>query len=362
MEHGRSEPPLHPSDPSALRLAYFVTSYGSGEQLFRLVRTMRRADPDAEIVVHHDELHHPLDVPALEALGVHVLLAEESIVWGDMTLETARWRVFRWILDHLDVDWVMLLSEQDYPVTPLRTLRERLAGTAADAVIEAERADRMVDPARRREIELRYRYQYVSMPHRAIERLVPARLRDRYAHLRGLAITALSRLQRRVFVYSTPPELDLPNRIGIRDLRSPFTDAFPCWYNSCWCALSRRSLERVLAYVDSHPAFVRYYEHTVIPVESATATILCNDPDIVVENATLHAIRWSGETSGRPEVFRSDDIDYLTSAGVPFARKFGTRDTAVLDALDSVVLGTTTHHDGFHRSGGPDLDRTGGTP
>ena len=47
---------------AGLRIVYFISSYGSGEQLLRLVRTIRRAEPTSPIVIHHDEFERePLD-------------------------------------------------------------------------------------------------------------------------------------------------------------------------------------------------------------------------------------------------------------------------------------------------------------
>jgi len=94
-------------------------------------------------------------------------------------------------------------------------------------------------------------------------------------------------------------------------------------------------------YIDQHPEFAKYYSRTMIPLESATATILFNDPELTVENTALHAIRWSDAQSGRPDVLTSADLGYLLSSGAVFARKFGARDADVLDQLDSVIMNTS---------------------
>jgi len=325
-----------------LRIAYFITSYGPGDQLLRLVQTLRAAEPGSPVVIHHDSFQRPLDPSLFDDIPhVHFLTSEEPIIWGDMTLEAARWRVFRWILKNLDVDWVMLLSEQDYPVAPLRDLRLRLAASGADAVIRGQRIEEIEDAHLRHECDIRYRYKYYSVPNLGIERRLPAKWQARIAHRRGQFITVLTRYQRWLSIYTTPAVLALPARIGIRQRRSPFSHSFPCWYNDCWFALSKNAMQHVVDYIDQHPGFARYYSRTVIPLESATATILFNDQKIVVENSALHAIRWSDAQSGRPDVFTSADLDYLTSSGAVFARKFGAQDTDVLDQLDPIIMNDT---------------------
>ncbi|MBM9466727.1 beta-1,6-N-acetylglucosaminyltransferase [Nakamurella leprariae] len=325
-----------PAPGAAVRVGYFISSYLAGPQLQRLVRTLRTADPTAPIVVHHDQFRGATprfdDVP-----GVHVLISDEPIVWGDLSLEAARWRVFRWMLEHLHVDWVMLLSEQDYPIEPLSALRDRLAASDADAVVRVDRIDEL-DTDLREEFRRRYLYQYRSLPSTGIERRLPAPARRLTRWLRGAFFHHVSRLQPFVRFYVTPPELNLPTRVGVRARRTPFGPRLVPVYNDCWCALSSTALRRVVDFVDRRPDFVEYYRRTVIPLESATATILVNDPELTVDNAALHAIRWSDRSSGRPDVLRAQDLDYLLDSGASFARKFGEQDTELLDVLDRTVL------------------------
>jgi len=90
--------------------------------------------------------------------------------------------------------------------------------------------------------------------------------------------------------------------------------------------------------VDTHPEFVRYYERTVIPLESATATIVFNDPQLRVANQGMHAIRWSDPASGRPDVFTVADLGFLRDSTAAFARKFGPGDQQILGELDRIVV------------------------
>jgi hypothetical protein len=330
--------PSDPTDPAALRIAYFITSYGTGEQLLRLVRTIRRAEPDSPIVVHHDEFGKaPLDRAPFDAAGVHVLAGSEAVAWGDMSLEAARWRVFRWIRDHLDVDWIMLLSEQDYPVAPFERLRERLAASGADAILSAQRVEDMTDPVARRDARDRYYYRYRFLPAARVQDRVPTALAP-VVRAGGRLLQGLLRHSVVLDFYRGVPELGMRDRIGVRARRRVFPPGFPCWVNECWFPLSMRAANAVLDHVDAHPDFVDHYARTVIPLESATATVLCNHPDLTIEPGLVHAIRWSDPTSGRPDVFRLRDLDELRASGACFARKFDPRDTALLDALDEIVF------------------------
>jgi hypothetical protein len=321
-------------------IAFFISSYGSMDDLHRLASTLRRAEPASPIVIHHDVFQTPVDKDRFSDLtDVHILTSDHPMVWGDITLEAVRWRVFRWILDNLDVAWVVLLSGQDYPIAPLSRLRRTLTETAADGLVEAQQIDLIEDETVRAEADLRYHYQYLSAPTFGLANRVSARTQARARWVRNSAITLFTRHQRKVFVYTSPPALRLPSRIGVRSRRSPFRPDFPSWLNSAWFALSDQALRVVVEYVERHPDFVRYYSRTVIPVESATATIVCNDPGLTIDNTAIHAVRWQDPVSGRPDTYSLADLDFLIDSGRPFARKFDYRDTALLDALDEIVFG-----------------------
>jgi hypothetical protein len=325
-------------DPSLLRIAYFISSYGSGAQLLRLVRTIRRAEPDSPIVVHHDEFaREPLDRSLFDGLDVTVFGGVERIAWGEMALESARWRIFRWITGALDVDWVMLLSEQDYPIAPFAAFRERLAASGADAIMQAQRIDEIVDARERRQTQDRYYYSYAFIPKLGLARRWPPAVRRAAAATERAAVG----LVRRSFVlnvYRGVPAYGMRDRIGVRTKHRLFSPEFPCWVNESWFAISARGMRAVLHHVDTHPGFVRHYARTVIPVESATATILCNTPGLVIENDLLHEIGWSERESGRPDLVTLADLPRLYSSSASFTRKIAPDEIALLDALDQRVF------------------------
>jgi hypothetical protein len=320
-------------------MAYFISSYRSPDQLRRLLATLRAADEYAELIVHHDSFQSELDPSIVTDVAGHLLTSPFPIVWGDMSLERARWRVLDWALQHIDFDWIVLLSEQDYPITPSDVLAHRLRDSGADAVLEAEPIARMTDPFERLDRDRRYGYQYATLPASDITAQWPRPLRDAAKQLKKWMVAAIIRSQRLVFVYRRPPALTLPSMVGIRvGRRSPFSGQFPCWWGSAWYALSRRGTQRLLELIDANPQLVQYFARTVIPVESATATLLSNADDVRVENASLHHIRWTDRGSGRPDVFTMSDLAELLDSGCYFARKFDLSESAILDQLDQYVL------------------------
>jgi hypothetical protein len=76
----------------------------------------------------------------------------------------------------------------------------------------------------------------------------------------------------------------------------------------------------------------------MLPDESATATIVCNAPELRVELHDLHHIRWTRRATGHPDVLGVADLPELLASPAHFARKFDVaHDVEVLDRLDQVI-------------------------
>jgi hypothetical protein len=120
-----------------------VTSYRSPDQVLRLIGTIRRGSPDAEILIHHDQFRTKLDAVEVSqaARGAHLVTSPAPLSWGDFSVVDMHWRCFEWALERIDFDWLILLSEQDYPVRPLEDTEELLSKSDSDVFMDAYTVD-----------------------------------------------------------------------------------------------------------------------------------------------------------------------------------------------------------------------------
>ncbi|MGD1012538.1 MAG: beta-1,6-N-acetylglucosaminyltransferase [Acidimicrobiales bacterium] len=320
-----------------MRVAYLVMNHRPPTQLLRLLSTLRRGDRDAPIVVHHDRFRSRLEPAALEPLGkAQLLTSDEPLSWGTHGIVDASWRSLTWMLERVEFDWVVLLSGQDYPIKPLRSLHEMLSQTDADVFLNAVRIDDVADHRERKDKRLRYLYQYRRIPTNRVS-IGPERFHRLTHQGTELFFDLANTIQPYVKFYKLPD--GLPRCIGVRARSTPFSTTFPCWYGETWPALSHRAVRRIVDVPRQWPDYLAYYRKTVIPSESAMITIVCNDPDLKVEPRDLHHIRWSRRTTGHPDVFGATDIEELLASSGYFARKFDiTQDTEILDRLDLEIL------------------------
>lgn len=323
-----------------MRVAYLLLSHRPPAQLRRLLSTLRRLDPEAALIVHHDRFRCTVAASDIDVGGQFELLtSDHPIDWGDFSQVDVYWRMLRWIVEKVDFDWVVLLSAQDYPIKPLRELYAMLESTTANAILEAQSVSDTSDRQKRADLESRYYYHYARPMDLGIRKHLP-RAAQKALHV-GAAFGAdvINRTQSAVHVYKYPEQQGF--RLGVRSRRRPFTLTAPCWYGSCWSTLSHKSAQALLGFVDDNPSFVSYYQSTVAPDESASTTILSNDASTRLMNANLHHTRWSDPMSGHPDVFQEKDFDELRASPKYFARKFDISvDEGVLDRLDESLFGS----------------------
>jgi hypothetical protein len=317
---------------------YLITSHRLPDQVLRLATTLRRGSLHAPIVIHHDRSATPLDPRPFRELEVRVLPFSVPVEWGGMSIVDMNLRSFRWILEHLDFEWLVLLSGQDYPLRPLRDIEESLLSATHDGLMEepAEVPNRIVrpDPSRvRYTFAFRYFYRYYRLPSWPASIEVPARIRR---SLSSALWKVLPRVQSLVFLHPMPP--GARPRLGFRRLRTPFGSELRCYKASPWFTLRRRAIERITRMGPRERELWRYYRRTVIPDESYFQTILFNDRTFRFHPDNMVFSMWN-PGSGSPEVLTREDIPEAIRSGKHFARKLDMGvDASGLDELDRYLF------------------------
>jgi hypothetical protein len=334
-----------------VKIAFLVLSHRPPTQLLRLLRSIRSQLPESPVVVHHDVFCSAIDEADLAPFGnVHLVTSAQPVGWGDYSLVDSCWKALEWMGDHLDFDWVILLSAQDYPIKPLNSLQEYLRNLDADALLRARPISELPEAQR---LHARQRYFYHYRP----SRLRPGR--DRAALIRTVArrtlklpVDIFNNIQPWLAIYKFPD--GIPWRLGYRAHRTPFTRQEPCWFGSAWFGLSRRAVDYLVEYVHEHPEYVQHLRHTVCPDESATATVICNARQLKVEPRDMHFVRWTHPESGHPDVLTADDLQLLAASPAFFARKFDiAKDAKILDELDALMALRVSDLPAHSRGTGP---------
>jgi len=322
-----------------MRVAFLILNHRDPAQLMRLVATLRRELPEAPIVVHHDGFRTHLPVSALDQIGnAYLLTSNEPLPWGEFGMVDAIYRSMAWAVEHIEFDWLILLSAQDYPIKPLATLGDYLSTTGADVLLEATPINQL--PKRRARRNRRYRYLYQYRPGaagRGTDGWLSHALR-RIRRYTGPLVEVFNNVQSYVHIFKLADHG--PWRVGVRARSTPFTQNEPCWCASTWISFSHCAAAFVVASFRERPDYVEYYRRTMHPGESAIATLVCNAPALRREPHDIHHVRWTYTRIAHPDIFVAGDLPELLAAPEYeyFARKFDIAESAeLLDELDRML-------------------------
>jgi hypothetical protein len=268
-----------------VRIAYVVLGHREPDQIFRL---FGRLD-DGVRILHYDAKAPDQQLVRECAAVEGVLLAPARRVhWGGWSSIEATLASLRVAAAH-DVDYAVLLSGQDYPLT---------AAAARHRALER--------------LEGRTAMRHLPLP---------------VAHWPGNG--GLDRIRR---VHVRVPLMSGPRSMVRLPLRRRVPDGIAPHGGLHWSAFSREAIAHLTG-LDARDPVRRLYRHALIPDEGFFQTALVNSPlRDRLDGEGLHYTVFDG---WHPRVLREADLPALRESAKLFARKFDARvDAAVLDALD----------------------------
>lgn len=289
---------MQSEQPEAVRLAYVISAFKLPRNLIRL--TKRLAADGETVAIHVDKrtssaVYEEMTA-GLEGLpNVHFLERHRSPYAGYGHVRTSLKGLALLRRLAIPYDFAVLLTGQDYPIKPLKSIRATLAPHRGQTFME-----------------------HFPMPADCWE---------------TGGMTRLSRWH-----FSTPHGLH-----GVRrQLLRPFVPqqlpyGLAPYGGSGYWTMWRDHVDYVLDFVNNHPKYERFFRRAAVPDEIFFQTILMNSPHASeLVGTELHYIDWE-RTEDIPAVFDTSDLETLIGRPEPFARKFdSSRDDAVLDALDRI--------------------------
>jgi hypothetical protein len=304
-------------------VCYFIQSHRDPEQIYRLVRTLRRGSPSGLIVVQHNPVGFELDMsPLADLSGVHLMPPCGPQLRSHYSCQV---QPFLDLIDWLEreglaYDWMVNLSAQDYPVTPLPAIEEFLSAATGDGFIRHWDVLSPASPWKKRKARNRYWHHHWWLPAKAEP-----------------ALRALRPLTKILPISVT---LDYGSLLGARRLRTPFHEGFRCYGGWAWFSLRRQAILYLRDFLNRHPEVERHYQLTQTPEESLVQTVLVNSGRFDLVDDDLRYIDYSRANKGSPRTLTVADLPLLASGRYHFARKFDLAvDGEVLDRIDRELLG-----------------------
>jgi hypothetical protein len=316
-----------------MKIVYLIQSFKAPEQIYRLVRTIKRSSPESQILISHDFNACDLDTTPLKNLpGVEVLRLSCKGRRGDFSMIQSYLDTVDWLLsNNIDFNWLINLSGQDYPTQPLPHIEKFLAETKYDGFLEYFEAlsDSKHNPWGSQEGCDRYLYQYWRLNIYISDKSLLSKIINRL----GLTFNKAQPFVRISWIYDGL-------MVGFRANSTPFNDNFLCYGGSHFHTLSKKCISFLYNFSKQHTELVEYYKKTCVPVESFVQTVLINSRIYNLDNDHKRYFDFSTSKSGRPKILTVEDYPALIKDNIHFARKFDlAQDSKILDLLDTKILG-----------------------
>lgn len=300
------------------KVAIIVFAHHKPDQLVRLLSVLRH--PQVWVYLHLDRQAQvaPFEQAFSEA-GVSdvVMLRRYAHKWGspgivDATVEGLR----RGIED--GCGYFLLISGQDFPLIPASQIVDFAERAGSRSYVESFPLPTPVWRLGGRDRTDFYSYTILGRRATCIPRGEDASI----LNWKGQILNQLLRV-----------------RSAFKPRRSFPAYARP-YGGSNWLNLSRAAVEYVLRFMDEHPDYRCYHEHTLIPSEVFFHSIVAV-PDFAdlyeVADDDLRFTIWP-ENSSHPRTLKVDDLPAMEGSGKLFARKFDEEvDRAVLERLTERV-------------------------
>ncbi|WP_026752236.1 beta-1,6-N-acetylglucosaminyltransferase [Sediminibacterium sp. C3] len=276
-------------------VAHLILVHSKPGQLMRLVKKLVHSK--AFFFIHVDAKTDILPFrKALEDVnGVYFVDKRVDIQWATYSMVEATVNGFEAIVaSGLAIDYVNLLSGQDYPIQPVSKFHDFLKMNPGKAFMQCL------------DIETEWT--------EAISRV-------RSYHLTHWSIPGKYKFQKALNLIM--PRRKLPENL------------IPVG-RSQWFTITLKHVVFIIRRLETNPAFSRFFSYSWAPDEIIFQTLLYNSTfrsDIVNDN--LRYIDWS-EGLKNPKMLTKDDLPSMMQSGCFFARKFAENDE-VLSLIDAKI-------------------------
>ena len=302
-----------------MKACYFIQTHKNPNQIYRLVRTIKKSSPTAQILIGHDSTSCHLDMAPLQDLPeVTLLKGNARAIRGDFSLLQPYFNAINWLFEHnSDFEWLVYISGQDYPTQSLSKVEDFLSKTDYDGFMKYFDAFSNQCLWDESEVLKRYFCQYYRLPGWTGRFL-----------LRMWKIQEFTPIIFSVFYGSL---------IGLRAKITPFDKSFLCYGGYQWHTLSRKCVQYIKDFVNQNPEIISYYQKTLVPDESLVQTILINSNFFKICNNNKRYVDFTGTDSGHARILANKDYETITNGSFHFARKFD-QNADILDMLDAEIF------------------------
>ncbi|WP_264553464.1 beta-1,6-N-acetylglucosaminyltransferase [Flavobacterium sp. N2038] len=307
-----------------MTINYIILAHRYPNQVKKLIQKL--TCPDAFFYVHIDK--NVLIDPFFEELddlpNVSFVAQREEGIWGDLGIVIATLNALKQILSDKRSGYCVLLSGQDYPIKSNDDIKLYFKTNIGKDFI-----DIFSLPTKYWSIDRMTKYKFNLSGKKEDFVQIGSILESEFFTKKTFKkIYRLIKLGRFDFILKILKKRKYPNYI------QPYG-------GSQWWALSMTTVEKIIAFLEDHPDYVRYHTYSLLPDEMFFQSIimyLIEKKNEIKIMPFLSYANWEKKNCDLPVTFTSEDFDELISQpnSKLFARKFDRSiDKEIFDKIDA---------------------------
>ncbi|WP_019769331.1 beta-1,6-N-acetylglucosaminyltransferase [Streptococcus sobrinus] len=273
--------------------AILILAHRNFDQIFQLCKTLK---PDFEIYIHFD-VKIPLNQAQkdlMEQDAIHYI-SEIDVHWGAWSVTEAELRLMEEALKNPKIDFVHLISGQDWPLQNPKKIREfyekndKIYLMAKPAKEETKSGERLI-------WWQQFYFNYDKINRRSTWGKIYHRVSLNLQRL--LRINKLKKLGIDLEIYSGPQ----------------------------WCNLPRDVAQYCLDFMSQYPNYSKMLQTSFCSDEFWLPTIVYNEPKFSerIVGKYYRYIKWEEQHGSYPAILDERDYEAIRSSGAFFGRKFDT--------------------------------------
>ncbi|TVT38987.1 beta-1,6-N-acetylglucosaminyltransferase [Hymenobacter setariae] len=312
-----------------LHINYIILAHKNPAQVARLIQALSTDTSRFYIHVDKNTDIHPFERLLEPIKSVSFVHSREKGTWGDLGIVKATIHALQQIVADQRTGYCVLLSGQDYPIKSTDKIAQYL--TRNQGINFMNTTPLPSSKWNRGGMDRIEYYKFNLSEKRGDYVILPPLLTADFLQNRSYYTSTIKQLLRR----KTNPWAILKKRHFPGYLR-PFC-------GDQWWTIPVETAHKLLRFLEDHPDYFRYHQHTLLPDEIAIQSVirhLFGAEDKMAIRPTVTYINWERQGVTLPVTFDHNDIQELLNQPeeMLFARKFDMEtDAKILDLLDGYI-------------------------
>ena len=286
-----------------MKIGFAIISHRTPDIMFENLLKQLNRFPDKQIIVHHDFSQSDFSNELAEKYNIEFCKKSYKTAWCSFTVVEA---TFDCIKQFKNVDWIILLSANDYPIKNPETIIDFLSGTTYNAFMEGTET-----------INNSNEWELANWTYNMVFKKTLFKI----------------------------PSLDKKGKFKWRPIKvnrsnAPFNDKYKLYFGSQWFMIDMKVAEYLTSIDVSNNPVVKFLSTAEkCKDEIVFQTLVHNQPNFKISEDNHRYINWENMKNWHPNTLTKKHWEAVQQSDALFARKFTWNESKeLIDLIDTQIL------------------------